>query len=97
MTLLDARRSFTAAGLLCASFTLLAADNIPQQEYNKYIDKHRTIQALDSSLFGEQINLRDGGVMFRVIDAELPGAGPTIRITRTFKLRENNHFVEIPG
>jgi hypothetical protein len=35
--------------------------------------------------------------MFRVTDAELPGAGPTIRITRTFKLRENSRFVEITG
>jgi hypothetical protein len=48
----------TIAWLSLASVAL-AGDLIPQQEYNKYIDKHRTIQALDSSLFGEQINLRD--------------------------------------
>ena len=89
--------SIAALATAMGSTTLALADNIPQQEYNKYIDNHRTIQALDSSLFGEQINLRDGGVMFSVTDAELPGAGPTIRITRTFKLRENNHFVETTG
>jgi YD repeat-containing protein len=80
-----------------AAWSASAADLIPQQEYHKYIDKHRTIQALDSSLFGEQINLRDGGVAFKITDAELPGNGPTIRIVRSFKLRENNRFVETTG
>ena len=60
-------RTHTMAGMATLGLTCFAAvpalaDNIPQQEYNKYVDKHRTIQALDSSLFGEQINLRDGGV-----------------------------------
>jgi len=75
----------------------MAGNVIPQQEYNKYIDKHRTIQALDSSLFGEQINLRDGGVMFRVVDEELPGNGPTIRIARTLQIRENSRFLATSG
>lgn len=85
-------------GLLSGiSANALAATVIPQQEYDKYLDKHRTIQALDSSLFGEQVNLRDGGVVFRVVDGELPGNGPTIRIARSFRLRENNRFLETTG
>lgn len=86
-----------ASTLLLLAHTATAADVIPQQEYDKYIDKHRTIQALDSSPFGEEINLRDGGVMFRMVDAELPGNGPTIRIVRTFRLRPNGRFVETTG
>lgn len=85
-------------GLLsCVLVDAVAGTVIPQQEYDKYIDKHRTIQALDSSLFGEQVNLRDGGVVFRVVDGELAGNGPTIRIVRSFRLRENNRFVETTG
>lgn len=85
-------------GLLsCVSSGAVAGTVIPQQEYDKYIDKHRTIQALDSALFGEQVNLRDGGVVFRVVDGELAGNGPTIRIARSFRLRENNRFVETTG
>lgn len=89
--------TFGFAGLLLGIPTAHAGTVIPQQEYDKYIDKHRTIQALDSSLFGEQINLRDGGVQFKVVDAELPGNGPTIRIVRTFRLRPSNRFVETTG
>lgn len=92
------RHGGVSVGLFLAIQASTHAGNvIPQQEYDKYIDKHRTIQALDSSLFGEQINLRDGGVLFRVVDGELTGAGPTIRIARTFRLRENDRFVETTG
>jgi hypothetical protein len=35
--------------------------------------------------------------MFRVVDEELPGNGPTIRIARTFQIRENDRFVETTG
>lgn len=88
---------------LCVAFLMtawggaLAGDVIPQQEYDKYIDKHKTIQSMDSSIFGEQVNLRDGGVMFRVVDGELAGTGPTIRIVRTFRLRETDRLVETSG
>ena len=87
----------SVAFLITAWGGALAGDVIPQQEYHKYIDKHKTIQSMDSSFFGEQVNLRDGGVMFRVVDGELAGTGPTIRIVRTFRLRENNRFVDISG
>lgn len=85
-------------GLLSGiSANAVAGTVVPEQEYVKYLDKHRTIQALDSSLFGEQVNLRDGGVTFRVVDGELAGTGPTIQIARSFRLRENNHFIETTG
>lgn len=87
----------SVAFLITAWGGALAGDVIPQQEYHKYIDKHKTIQSMDSPFFGEQVNLRDGGVMFRVVDGELAGTGPTIRIVRTFRLRENNRFVDISG
>ena len=90
--------ALVAAGLLVlAAMPALGGDVQRQDEYDKYIDKHRTLQPLDSSLFGEQINLRDGGVVFRVTDGELLGNGPPIRITRSFKLRDSNRFVEVTG
>lgn len=74
-----------------------AGDVVPEQEYSKYVDKHRTVQALDASLFGEQVNLRDGGVQFRVVDGELAGNGPPIRIVRSFRIRYDDRFMETSG
>ena len=90
--------ALAAAGMLVlAAMPAIGGEVIRQQEYDKYVDKHRTLQALDSSLFGEQINLRDGGVVFRVTDGELLGNGPPIRIVRSFKLRANNRLAEVTG
>ena len=87
------------AGLLLGAQAqaVRAAEVVAAQEYDKYIDKHKTIHPLDWSLFGEQINARDGGVSFKVVDGELEGAGPTLKIVRTFKLRETNRFVDTSG
>lgn len=55
----------------------------PPQEYSKYVGKSNSVEAFAG--FGEQINLRDGSFEVRSTDVELPGTGPTIRITRTFR------------
>lgn len=55
----------------------------PPQEYVKYVGRASAVEAFAD--FGDQVNLRDGSFQFRVTDFELPGTGPTIRFTRTFK------------
>lgn len=55
----------------------------PPQEYAKYVGKSNAVEAFAD--FGDQVNLRDGGLSLQTTDIELPGTGPTIRITRTFK------------
>lgn len=83
--------------LLCAHTNAIAADVVPYQEYGNYIDKHRTVQALDSSVFGEQVSLRDGSVSFRIADAELAGIGPTIRVVRSFHIKTTSKTNETAG
>ena len=99
MNILGPLRLGLLAGLLLGAQAqaVRAAEVVAAQEYDKYIDKHKTIHPLDWSLFGEQINARDGGVSFKVVDGELEGAGPTLKIVRTFKLRETNRFVDTSG
>lgn len=54
----------------------------PPQEYAKYVGRSNSVEAFVD--FGDQVNLRDGRLSFRITDIELPGIGPTIRLTRTF-------------
>jgi hypothetical protein len=54
----------------------------PPQEYSKYVGKSNSVEAFAD--FGDQVNLRDGRLSLRMTDIELPGTGPTIRLTRTF-------------
>jgi hypothetical protein len=86
-----------AAAVLVFAQNAQAADVVAAQEYDKYIDKHRTVQALDSSLFGEQISARDGSVSFKMVDGELAGNGPPLQIVRSFQPRENNRFFDGSG
>ena len=52
------------------------------QEYAKYVGRSNSVEAFAD--FGDQVNLRDGKLIIRTTDIELPGTGPTIRLTRTF-------------
>lgn len=64
----------------------------PDQEYAKSIGRASAIDPMTS--MGEQVNLRDGSFQLRATDIELPGTGPIIRITRTFRPRANIYVVE---
>jgi hypothetical protein len=97
MNLIRRHGAAVLLGSLAAVQATNAADVVAAQEYDKYIDKHRTVQALDSSLFGEQISARDGSVSFKVVDGELAGNGPLLQIVRTFQPRENNRFLDNSG
>lgn len=92
------RRVLAALGALSLySGLALAWDVVPEQEYAKYIDKHRALQPLDSSPFGEQVNLRDGAILFRVTDIELPGVGPPIRLVRSLRIGDAYQISETSG
>lgn len=54
----------------------------PPQEYSKRVGESNSVGAFAD--FGDQVNLRDGKLSLRTTDIELPGTGPTIRLTRTF-------------
>ena len=84
-------------GCLAAAQATQAADVVAAQECDKYINKHRTVQALASSLFGEHISARDGSVSFKMVDGELAGNGPPLQIVRSFQPRENTWFFDGSG
>lgn len=70
------------AALLCCFAPTAWAQITQPQEYAKYVGRSSTIEAFAD--FGDQVNLRDGKLVIRTTDIELPGTGPTIRLTRTF-------------
>lgn len=45
----------------------------PDQEYAKYVGKATAIEAFTD--FGDRVNLRDGSLLVRATDIELPGKG----------------------
>ncbi|HLO95775.1 MAG TPA: hypothetical protein VK195_15795, partial [Burkholderiaceae bacterium] len=83
-------------GVLGGGMAQAQANMKPEQEYAKYVDRSRTVSPL--SEFGEQVNLRDGSLSVRATDVEIPGIGPTIRITRTYRpFRSNENYRETSG
>ncbi len=55
----------------------------PPEQYAKYVGRASKVDAFAD--FGDQVNLRDGSFEVKATDIELPGTGPMIRITRTFR------------
>ncbi|MDO5610567.1 MAG: hypothetical protein Q4G62_07355, partial [Pseudomonadota bacterium] len=86
----------TSALVIVSSFAAMAAV-VPQQEYGNYVDRQRMVEQGGSAPFGEQINLRDGGLQFRVVDVDIPGTGPAIRLARTFRVNEAAKTAETSG
>lgn len=68
--------------LFFCSIGAVAGEITQPQEYAKYVGRSNTVEAFAD--FGDQVNLRDGRLSLRTTDIELPGTGPTIRLTRTF-------------
>lgn len=80
-----------AVAALCSLSWVQAQTPItPEREYAKFVGKAQAIAPMAE--FGEQISLRDGSVVFRATDLELPGIGPTIRITRTYRPNRPSEF-----
>ncbi|WP_430392069.1 hypothetical protein [Dyella sp. 20L07] len=57
----------------------------PENEYKKLIRVDEEISPLGESPFGESLSLYDGSLSFTQTDISVPGTGPSIEITRTFK------------
>lgn len=53
------------------------------REYENFVGRATAIDAFVD--FGDQVNVRDGGLSFKMTDIEIGGIGPAIRITRTFR------------
>lgn len=86
----------TSTLLYLASATIAFGQVTPDQEYRRYLAAAQTITPLSS--FGERISLRNGALSFRQVDLELPGTGPTIRITRTFSVGNSTYnYVDSSG
>lgn len=57
----------------------------PEDEYKKLVKVNDQLAPLGENPFGEQIDLHDGSITFSAVDITIPGNGPLIQITRTFK------------
>jgi len=81
-----------ASILLCAgailSAPVLAQPSLPWQEYSRLIDNKKTIEALSTQLFGEEVDLYNGKTSFSITDVDLPGNSHLpVRFTRIFEFR----------
>lgn len=71
-----ASRGALAALLLCLlpSAVLAQGGKLPWEEYERLVEKGRSIAALDAgSLFGEQVDLYSGALSFSATDVSVPG------------------------
>ncbi|RAO75911.1 chitinase N-terminal domain-containing protein [Dyella jiangningensis] len=57
----------------------------PENEYKKLIRVDEEINPLGENPFGESVSLYDGSFTFTQTDIHVPGIGPSIDITRTFR------------
>lgn len=73
-----------SCALLAIVSPISAQTATPEQEYSRYLTPAQTVSPFSS--FGDQVSLRNGGLVFSNTDVELPGIGPTIRITRTMDI-----------
>jgi len=81
-------RSGIWGSILCLLFfasSVLAQTDSPESEYRKAIRVDTEIHPLAAEPFGESVSLYDGSLSFHVTDITLPGTGPAITISRTFK------------
>lgn len=59
--------------------------------YASQIAQTSSVNPLGSDLFGEQIDLYDGGLSFRVVDVSVPGVGDLpFEVARTYSVRAHN-------
>lgn len=72
--------------VMCMTCVSARAATIPD-EYSKLISSRGTIQAFDSNLFGDTINLYTGALEVVQTDVDIPGNSPLfVRIGRRFKM-----------
>jgi hypothetical protein len=66
--------------------------DLPWTQYGKHIESRNTVAALGATLFGDEVNLYNGALSFRVTDVSLPGnfAIP-VEITRTLSVTSRHY------
>ncbi|MDH5824647.1 RHS repeat protein [Luteimonas sp. RD2P54] len=70
---------------------------LPYQEYDKRIRAAEQVGALDSSLFGEQINMFDQQTSFGQTDIDLPGNNSLrVELRRSFSVRPKHMYASNP-
>jgi len=93
-----ARRVFAGAVLAVCSVSVCAQSQVkPEDEYKKLIKVNEEIQPLGENPFGESISLYNGALSFRQTDISIPGNGPLIALSRSYKVREAKDSEAIDG
>ena len=83
-------------GSVYASFGVPAKATANQEAsiyttYTSQIAQTSSVNPLGSDLFGEQIDLYDGALSFRVVDVSVPGVGDLpFEVARTYNVRAHN-------
>lgn len=81
------RHGWVAAAFLVFSTGLYAQQSIsPELEYKKLLKVNEEIQPLGENPFGENIGLYNGNLSFSQTDISLPGNGPLLQLTRSFRI-----------
>ncbi|MHB1059116.1 MAG: hypothetical protein ACYC0F_14655 [Rhodanobacter sp.] len=62
----------------------------PEDEYKKLIRVSEDIQPLGENPFGEQVSLYNGSLSFDQTDISLPGNGPLLQVSRSFRTMETH-------
>jgi len=93
-----AHRVLVAAILAACSLSAWGQSQVrPEDEYKKLIKVNEEIQPLGENPFGENISLYNGALSFQQTDVSIPGTGPTITLTRSYKVREAKESEAIDG
>ena len=62
----------------------------PEDEYKKLIRVSEDIQPLGENPFGEQVSLYNGSLSFDQTDISLPGNGPLLEVSHSFRTMETH-------
>ncbi|CAM5347107.1 Fibronectin type-III domain-containing protein OS=Rhodanobacter lindaniclasticus OX=75310 GN=B1991_13375 PE=4 SV=1 [Rhodanobacter lindaniclasticus] len=69
----------------------------PEDEYKKLIRVSQDIQPLSENPFGEQVSLYNGSLSFVQTDVSLPGNGPVLQVSRSFRPVDKKESATVDG
>ncbi|TBR39411.1 MULTISPECIES: RHS repeat protein [Dyella] len=78
--------TFVLLGLVSLHAAAQSADVKPEDEYKKKIRVTDDIQPLGETPFGENLSLYNGTLSFSQTDVRADGTGPSIELTRSFRI-----------
>jgi hypothetical protein len=77
----------------CTSVFAQSEGKKPWEEYDKLIDKSKTLATLGPDLFGDSASLDTGALSFAATDVSLPGnSGLTVAFTRKFAVSNRKGY-----